>query len=430
MPARHPVASVRRIEHSLSNLTSERTSMFQPLDLTAIAVQSAKNTFKDQWLAQLERWYAHPGLYRWSLGNPLTRWLTRRRTRKLFDLMAGFVHSQVLLACVRLDLFRSLQQSPADLTELVRRTKLAPSVLQRLLLSAVALGLLEQRSLGRFGLGPLGVPLAQHEGIAQMIEHNHLLYQDMQDPLQFLGNAWQGGMAEYWPYAHDKTTPTANAEGVDKFTRYSELMAASQGFVVQEILSSYFFSEHRCVLDVGAGRGRFVSELAAHAPHLNFMMFDLPPVLALARENLRVQGLSDRVSLHPGSFLDDPLPRGADLITLVRVAHDHPDAVVRQILQKAYEALPVGGTLLLAEPMAQSEPEGGASDASVDAYFHFYLLAMGDGRLRTPQDLMGMMHAAGFTHVERVPNAMPIHAQILLGRKAKCLPFYIEKSVN
>jgi demethylspheroidene O-methyltransferase len=402
--------------------------MSHPLDLAALG--NAKPTLKDLWQAQLERWYAHPGLYRWSLGNPLTRWLTRRRTRKLFDLMAGFVHSQVLLACVRLDLFRALHHAPAALAELAHRTKIDPSVLQRLLLSAVALGLLEQRSQGRYGLGPLGVPLAQHEGIVRMIEHNHLLYQDMQDPLQFLGNAWCGGMADYWPYAHAKTLHKPDANGVDKFTRYSELMAASQGFVVQEILSSYFFSEHRCVLDVGAGRGRFVSELAAHAPHLKFMLFDLPPVLSQTQDIMRTKGLSDRVSLYPGSFLDDPLPQGADLITLVRVAHDHPDAVVRQILKKAYDALPIGGTLLLAEPMALSEPYGNSDDASVDAYFHFYLLAMGDGRLRTPQELMAMMQAAGFTHVERVPNAMPIHAQILLGRKSKCLPFDSGKNVN
>lgn len=253
--------------------------MSLPFDLNADALD-AKPTWRDAWQAQLERWYAHPGLYRWSLANPLTRWLTRRRTRKLFDLMAGFVRSQVLLGCVRLDLFRVLHRSPASLTELAHRTNLQPSVLQRLLLSAVALGLLEHRSHGRFGLGPLGVPLAQHEGIAQMIEHNHLLYQDMQDPLQFLSNAWGGGMAEYWPYAHEKsmaTMPEATVKAeVDKFTRYSQLMAASQGFVVQEILSSYFFDEHRCVLDVGAGKGRFVSELAAHAPHLQFKMFDLP----------------------------------------------------------------------------------------------------------------------------------------------------------
>ena len=187
--------------------------MSHPFDLPAVAGQGASAKFKDLWQAQLERWYAHPSLYRWSLGNPLTRWLTRRRTRKLFDLMSGFVHSQVLLACVRLDLFRSLHHAPANLAELARRTELAPSVLQRLLLSAVALGLLEQRSQGRFGLGPLGVPLAQHEGIAQMIEHNHLLYQDMQDPLQFLGNAWRGSMADYWPYAHAKPAGTPDAQG-------------------------------------------------------------------------------------------------------------------------------------------------------------------------------------------------------------------------
>ncbi|WP_019429092.1 methyltransferase [Limnohabitans sp. Rim47] len=408
--------------------------MSQPLDLSVIQAQTASTSFKDAWQGRLERWYAHPGLYRWSLGNPLTRWLTRRRTRKLFDLMAGFVHSQVLLACVRLDLFRALYQAPCNLTDLSRRTGLAPAVLQRLLLSAVALGLLEHRSQGRFGLGPLGVPLAQHEGIAQMIEHNHLLYQDMQDPVQFLNNAWSGSMAEYWPYAHEKppvTMPDPMVKvDVDKFTRYSQLMAASQGFVVQEILSSYFFDEHRCVLDVGAGKGRFVSELAAHAPHLHFKMFDLPPVLALAREGLQAKGLSERVSLHPGSFLDDPLPEGADLITLVRVAHDHPDAVVRQILQKAHAALPVGGILLLAEPMAQPHEEAGQPEASVDAYFHFYLLAMGAGRLRTPQELQTMMQEAGFSHVEQVPNAMPIHARILLGRKSQCLPSVLQKGVN
>jgi len=404
--------------------------MSQPLDLAALQAPSSDTSFKDAWKARLERWYAHPGLYRWSLGNPFTRWLTQRRTRKLFDLMAGFVHSQVLLGCVRLDLFRALHQAPADLTDLAQRTGLAPAVLQRLLLSAVALGLLEHRSQDRFGLGPLGVPLAQHEGIAQMIEHNHLLYQDMQDPLQFLNNAWSGGMAEYWPYAHEKPAVAMPASEVDKFTRYSHLMAASQGFVVQEILSSYFFDEHRCVLDVGAGKGRFVSELAAHAPHLKFKMFDLPPVLALAREGLQAKGLSERVALHPGSFLDDPLPEGADLITLVRVAHDHPDAVVRQILQKAFAALPLGGVLLLAEPMAQPNEEAGQPQASVDAYFHFYLLAMGAGRLRTPHELQTIMEEAGFSHVEQVPNAMPIHARILVGRKSQCLPLVSKNCVN
>jgi demethylspheroidene O-methyltransferase len=395
--------------------------MNQQLDLAQLpASLPATNSWQDRFQQWLERLYANPKLYSLSLTNPLTRWVTRRRTQKLFDLMAGFVHTQVMLGCIRLNLFKMLHQAPADLSQIAQRVNMPEPVLQRLLLSAVSLGLLEYRSQSRFGLGPLGVPLATHDGIAAMVEHNHLLYTDMQDPLGFLNNAWQGSMAEYWPYAHD--AQAADRAAQEKFSRYSDLMAASQGFVVQEILSAYFFGEHQCVMDIGAGKGRFASDLARHAPHLKLKLFDLPPVLELAKTNVQAHGLTDRMSFHPGSFLHDELPTGADLITLVRVAHDHPDEVVIQLLQKIHKALPVGGVFLLAEPMAQTVSNTTQGPTQTDAYFHFYLLAMGAGRLRTPEELMRLMREAGFGAVECIPNAMPIHAQVLVGRKSKCLP--------
>ena len=378
------------------------------------------NTWHDRFLQWLERLYASPKLYQWSLSNPLTRWITKRRTQKIFDLMSGFVYSQVLLGCVRLDLFKMLYQKPLDLHQISLQTRVTEEALQRLLLSAVSIGLLECRSHQRFGLGALGVPLATHPGIGAMVEHNHLLYLDMQDPLAFLNNAWQGGMAAYWPYAHDAQAAERAAQ--EKFSRYSDLMASSQEFVVQEILNSYDFHGHDCVLDVGAGKGRFTSELALRAQQLQIQLFDLPPVLSLAQANFQSKGLTHRLSLHPGNFLSDPLPHGADLITLVRVAHDHPDEVVQQLLLKIHEALPVGGAFLLAEPMALTHSHSADGPTQTDAYFHFYLLAMGAGRLRTPEELMQMMSKAGFVGIERVPNNMPIHAQILLGRKHKCLP--------
>jgi len=395
--------------------------MNHKLDLADVPSSlQAANTWHDRMLAWLERLYASPRLYSFSLTNPFTRWVTRRRTQKLFDLMAGFVHTQVMLGCIRLDLFKMLHQAPADLQQIAARVNMPAPVLQRLLLSAVSLGLLECRSQSRFGLGPLGVPLATHDGIAAMIEHNHLLYADMQDPVGFLNNAWQGDMAAYWPYAHDAQAATRAAQ--DKFSRYSDLMAASQGFVVEEILSSYFFDEHQCVLDVGAGKGRFSCDMAAHAPHLKVKLFDLPPVLELAKNNVQQRGMSERMSFYPGSFLHDELPQGADLVTLVRVAHDHPDDVVKQLLQKIHAALPLGGVLLLAEPMAQTMSASQSGSAQADAYFHFYLLAMGAGRLRTPEELMRLMAEAGFGQIEHLPNAMPIHAQLIVARKSKYLP--------
>jgi demethylspheroidene O-methyltransferase len=154
-------------------------------------------TWQDRLLQWLERIYASPKMYQWSLGNPFTRWITKRRTQKIFDLMSGFVYSQVLLGCVRLDLFKMLHQRPLSLQQISLQTQLPAEALQRLLLSAVSLGLLEYRSHQRFGLGALGVPLAVHSGIGAMVEHNHLLYRDMEDPLAFLNNAWRGSMAEY-----------------------------------------------------------------------------------------------------------------------------------------------------------------------------------------------------------------------------------------
>ncbi|RFO97012.1 hypothetical protein DIC66_11035 [Rhodoferax lacus] len=365
---------------------------------------------------KVEQWMAQPWLYRLALSNPLTRWFAQRRTRQIFDLMSGFVYSQVLLSCVRLKLFAQLQKAPATLEELASRCHMPEAALQRLLLSAVSLKLLERRSHQRYGLGPLGMPIAAHEGIRAMIEHNSLLYRDLAEPTTFLQDAWSGQMAAYWPYAHAATPQQAKEADAAHVDRYSALMAASQTFVLQEVLDTFPFGQYRCVLDVGAGKGRFMAELAGREKQLRLQLFDLPQVLALARHNHAALGLQAEVEYHPGSFFDDALPQGADLVTLIRVAHDHPDDQVRTIFQKIFDALPVGGTLLLAEPMAQEPLEAQAGDA----YFHFYLLAMGAGRLRTPTELSRMLADTGFVHVELLPNAMPIHTRLLVARKPGC----------
>ena len=217
-------------------------------------------------------------------------------------------------------------------------------------------------------------------------------------------------MQAYWPYMNGDKPPTWET---DKVARYSELMSTSQRFVIEELLASYDFSRHRCVLDVGGGQGGWITALGQQHKDLQLMLFDLPPVAALANTRFQANGLSDRASALGGSFISDPLPKGADLVTLVRVAHDHPDATVKALLKSIYQALPTGGMLLLAEPMAEAS---GAHSVG-DAYFHFYLLAMGSGRLRTPQELKSLITEAGFERVVDVANPMPLHTRLLLAQK-------------
>ena len=377
------------------------------------------------WRDRLDAWMdsklTDPSFSRWAAGNILTRWITQKRARQVFDVMAGFVYSQVLLACVRLRIFELVNDSPRTLDELALICQVPAPALQRLVNSAVALRLLALRGQGRYGLGALGAPVAAHPGIRAMIEHHAVLYHDMHDPLALLRDQVSDGqMMAYWPYVENhgadgapQQAPRAWAQ--ENVSRYSQLMSASQPFVVDEVLASYSFANHRCVLDVGGGLGTFVSRLAGHAAHLKLKLFDLPQVAELAQDDFKKKSLSDRIEAFGGDFLKDALPNGADLITLVRVAHDHPDAHVNIILRSIFKALPAGGTLLLTEPMAQASHEAPLGDA----YFHFYLLAMGSGRLRTVQELSDMILAAGFVSVDLINNPMPLQTRILVGRKSK-----------
>ncbi|MFG5407507.1 methyltransferase dimerization domain-containing protein [Piscinibacter sakaiensis] len=80
----------------------------------------------------LERLRDDPAFRRWAESSRWTRWIARRRARELFDLVAGFVYSQVLLACVQLRLFERLQDGPLDADALAPRLGLAPDAVRRL----------------------------------------------------------------------------------------------------------------------------------------------------------------------------------------------------------------------------------------------------------------------------------------------------------
>lgn len=367
----------------------------------------------------VEHLMASPRVYRMSVNNVLTRWYAQRKTSQVFDLMVGFVNFQVLLTCVKSGLLDRVFESPCGLEELSQQTHLPKESIDRLVLSALSLNLIDQRGVNRYGIGSLGLPVVSYPGIKAMIEHNAVLYADMLETVNLLRTHEHSQMHQYWPYtngedpeqsdfAHLQQASLAKAK---QFERYSDLMSASQNFVIDEITASYDFSSHHRMLDIGCGKGRFVSTLAKQYSNLTFELMDLPLVMGLTQEHLKEVDFFSRLSFNPASFKTDPLPREVDLITLVRIAHDHSDEVVQALLRKIYWTLPSKGTLLLAEPMA--DPKG----AKHDAYFHFYLLAMGEGRLRTPHQLSKMMVQAGFDQVKLLPNPMPMHTRILIAHK-------------
>ncbi len=357
---------------------------------------------------------ASPRFQRFASGFPLTRPVARRRARGLFDLCAGFVYSQVLVACVRLRLFETLAGGALDLATLADRLALPHDSAERLLDAAVALRLAARRRGGRYGLGPLGAAMLGNPGVAAMVEHHSMLYADLRDPVALLRGE-RGGteLGRFWPYA-GKHTGAASLPGAQT-DAYSALMAASQPLVAGDVLDAYDLRRHRCLLDVGGGEAGFLIAAAARAPDLRLMLVDLPAVAARARARLEAAGLAGRATVQGGDVLGEPLPGGADVISLVRVIHDHDDAAALAILRAARAALAPGGVLLLAEPMSGTrgaEPVG-------DAYFGFYLLAMGSGRPRAPDALMTLLRQAGFAGRRLIATRRPMLVRLIVAKPSR-----------
>lgn len=367
-------------------------------------------SWSERWLATRDRLLASPRFQRWAAAFPLTRPIARRRARQLFDLCAGFVYTQILLACVRLRLFEILAERPQTTAELARKMSLSGESAERLLAAATALRLVEKRGDERYALGPLGAPMVGNSGLAAMVEHHSVLYGDLDDPVALLrGDRQDTGLSRYWSYASSDRPNDLRGEHVSAYTR---LMAASQPLVAGEILDAYPMYRHQCLLDVGGGDGSFLASAAQRAPGLRVILFDLPPVAERARSRFAAAGLADRATAVGGDFHVDPLPAGADVISLIRVIHDHDDAQALSILAAARRALPPDGTLLLAEPMAGTrgaEPVG-------DAYFGFYLMAMGQGRPRTRAAIEALLRAAGFRRPRWMRTHIPLQTCLLAAK--------------
>jgi len=364
------------------------------------------------WERMRDRWnrlVATDGFQRWSARFPLTAPVTRYRSRKLFDVVSGFVYTQTLLACVELGLFEFLAEGARTRVEIAAFTGLSPSSTERLLNAAVSLRLLANRRHGRIALGPLGAPVVHNTGLLALIRHHRMAYGDLADPVSLLrqGSNFSTELSRYWSYA-DAPSPQAISD--TRVEAYSEIMAATLPPVAHDVLDAYDLSKHECLLDVGGGEGVFLSHAGARHQSLQLQLFDLPAVAARARTRLTQAGFGDRSACHGGNFHTDPLPTGADVCSLVRVLLDHDDASVMRLLQRVRATLPRGGTLLIAEALAGAR----GAETVGDAYFSFYLLAMGKGRARRANELQGMLHQAGFRKSREVRTRFPIQTGLIV----------------
>lgn len=374
-------------------LINPATRTKQPMSLT-----SRWRWLRVNWRNKL---LMNPVFQRWSARLPLARYIANKHAIDLHHITAGFVYSQVLQACVQLKLFTRLQTGPLHTTELIASTELAPEGWLTLLRAGASLELLEQVEADYWALGRLGAAMAAFPGISAMVAHHALLYRDLTDPVQAFSQRQSTQLSRYWSYAEGQSDAQA-AEC------YSALMAESLDIIADHVLNACHLSQARHLVDIGGGTGRFATLAIERHPQLRATVVDLPDVIA-SPEAVARQEAHTRLHFCAANVFQDPLPTDSDVISLVRILHDHDDDKALAIIKAARRALPAGGQIIVAEPMADTR----GAEAIGHAYFGVYLWAMRSGRPRTSAELGQMLRAGGFSEIREHKSHMPALVRVI-----------------
>ncbi|RAP37033.1 hydrogenase expression protein [Legionella quinlivanii] len=127
-------------------------------------------------------------------------------------------------------------------------------------------------------------------------------------------------------------------------------MAGTSDITIRCILEQVNFKKVKHFLDVGGGDGTMACAFVSAYPHLKATVYNLPASAEIARQNIESRGLSERIKVVEGNFLeDDAFPVGSDLIIFARVLFDWDETVARKLLRMAYQSLPREGHVAICE---------------------------------------------------------------------------------
>ncbi|MEM8536296.1 MAG: methyltransferase, partial [Pseudomonadota bacterium] len=267
---------------SSDSVTEETTTPIAPASLPKGAMRKS---------GRFTRLLASRRFQKWAAKFPLTRRFVKTEGEAMFDLVAGFCHSQVLQAFIRLNMHQKLLSHEMTAEALADECEVPIEGMLVLLHAAQAIGLIKMRKSGRYALTRRGAALAGVPGLAGMIDHHDVLYLDLADPVEFFRGQVDTELAEFWPYV----LSGGNLSDAKSAETYSALMEDSQALVAEDTLAVVGLSDVRQFMDVGGGTGAFLRAVGAEYPHIDLMLFDLPRVSAIAQTKFEDAGLDDKV---------------------------------------------------------------------------------------------------------------------------------------
>ena len=174
--------------------------------------------------------------------------------------------------------------------------------------------------------------------------------------------------------------------------------------VAAALSTSYDFSSHRRVLDVGGGTGSFLVAVLRRQSILKGTLFELPGACAVARQRLAREPEGTRIEVVEGDFFKDPLPEGHDVLIVANTVHVLSAAHNVALLRKMRAGVSAGARLLLVD--LWTDPTHTQPSAAPLMSGEFLVLS-GEGQAYSEEEADEWLGQTGWRKLERKPLAGP-----------------------
>lgn len=153
------------------------------------------------------------------------------------------------------------------------------------------------------------------------------------------------------------------------------------------------------LLDVGCNTGKWARMCLDRLPGTRIGLADLPIQIDVLRDDLRREGLLERVTCHPTDLLDPnaALPGGYELIWMSQLLDCFAEDEIVAILQKVRAALPPGGKLWIMELFWDRQRFEAAAFSLQQTSLYFTCVANGNSQMYDSKVFLALLPRAGLT---------------------------------
>ena len=141
----------------------------------------------------------------------------------------------------------------------------------------------------------------------------------------------------------------ATPENLERTARWMRLTTALTRYEAGACLAAFDFAKFQRVLDVGGNSGEFVLQLCRAHANLHAAVYDLPVVCEIGAAHVADAPEAPRIDFVKRDRAVRALPAGHDLVCFKSMLHDWPEAEMADFLQRAFDALQPGGTVMIFE---------------------------------------------------------------------------------